>query len=375
MLIRLIFVFLVVTLQPVYAQTAPSQVAIIIDDIGFQKADPHLIKLPYALTFAVMPYTPNGVEMAVLAKRLGKEVMLHMPMEAVAQNHLLGKGALRQSMSRTEVEQALTLALKQIPQAVGVNNHMGSLYTTLAEPMDWTMQFMSARGLYFIDSKTTGRSQVGKYTQLHQVKSRSRDVFLDNDKSYKALDKQFNQLIAIAKQHGSAIAIGHPYPETYQYLRKNLHRLKQSGIQLVPASHLLDLPAPAAFARQVTPTTSKPQSSNPTKKLANSKIPTDNTANKTAPQQVITNDNNNVAQPEKTPAMVEAPVQVLTAETEVQPLELLPWHLPLRLDLPGFAAPSSPLTLYSPMSYFLVVEQAPLVTTEIALPAVGVLQY
>ena len=121
------------------AQTLPPKVAIIIDDIGFQKADPLLIKLPYQLTFAVMPFTPNGVEMAKLATQYRKEVMLHMPMEAVAQNHLLGKGALRQGMSKSQVQQALHLAIAQVPQAVGVNNHMGSLYTSLAEPMDWTM--------------------------------------------------------------------------------------------------------------------------------------------------------------------------------------------------------------------------------------------
>ena len=89
----------------VEAQTLPAKVAIIIDDIGYQKADPLLIQLPYALTFAVMPFTPQGQQMAALAASRQKEVMLHMPMEAVAQNHLLGKGALRKKMSKAQVQQ------------------------------------------------------------------------------------------------------------------------------------------------------------------------------------------------------------------------------------------------------------------------------
>lgn len=349
------------------AQSKPVKVAIIIDDIGFQKADPMLIKLPYALTFAVMPFTPNGAEMAALAATRGKEVILHMPMEAVALNHLLGKGALRQSMSRSEVEQALNQALKQVPQAVGVNNHMGSLYTSLAEPMDWTMQLMAARGLYFIDSKTTGRSQVEKYSKLHQVKSRSRDVFLDNDKSYKAIDKQFKHLITIAKQHGSAIAIGHPYPETYQYLRKNLQRLQREGIHLVPASQLLDLPGAPYVASQHTPKPAKTPSKQPPQ------VKVEET--KTVAVTNTTENKKQHAQDAKTeqPELHEQ-VQVLSAETEVQPLELLPWRLPLRIDLHGFAAPSPATPIHTQIADFWPIpapEEVPIVL----LPAVGVIQY
>ncbi len=235
----------------VEAQTLPAKVAIIIDDIGYQKADPMLIQLPYALTFAVMPFAPNSQGMAELAARSQKEVMLHMPMEALAQNHLLGKGALRRQMSKAQVQQALHQALSQVPQAIGVNNHMGSLFTSLPQQMDWTMQVMAERGLYFIDSKTTARSAVQHATDAHQIKSRSRDIFLDNDKSDAAINKQFNQLIKLAKQQGSAIAIGHPYPETYRYLRRNLARLAASGIELVPASQLLNLPQMSGAAKSV----------------------------------------------------------------------------------------------------------------------------
>lgn len=352
-------------LMPCYAQSAPVKVAIIIDDIGYQKADPHLIKLPYALTFAVMPFTPNGAEMAELAKQRGKEVMLHMPMEAVALNHLLGKGALRQTMSRSQVEQALNQALTQVPQAVGVNNHMGSLYTTLAEPMDWTMQVMAARGLYFIDSKTTGQSQVEKYSKLHHVKSRSRDVFLDNDKSYKAIDKQFKQLISIAQQHGSAIAIGHPYPETYQYLRKNLHRLQRNGVQLVPASQLLGLPGAPHFAStsQITKhTTAK----GPAKYAV--------TPAKVAKPAVLVDAPPQEKLPSEHVAALDTAVQVLSAETEVQPLELLPWRLPLRVELPGFTAPSAVNALAPNIPEWLPVEHPTALPAE-PLPAIGVLQY
>lgn len=304
------------------AQSLPPQVAIIIDDIGYQKVDPDIIRLPYALTFAVMPFTPNGHDMTALARQHGKEIMLHMPMEAIAQNHLLGKGALRRPMNKQQVQQALHKALDSVPQAIGVNNHMGSLYTSLPEQMDWVMQVVAERQLYFIDSKTTGKSVVSAVTQKHGVKTRSRDVFLDNDKSYKALDRQFNQLIQLAKQHGHAVAIGHPYPETYRYLKKNLPRLAQQGIKVVPASALLDLPAAPA---QLIASTAKTPAPQPVKAKPVAATPPADAATR----------------PTTTPELDTEPTPALVSDV-VEPVpELIPWHPPYLQQLPGFDTPAA----------------------------------
>lgn len=346
------------------AQTLPPKVAIIIDDIGFQKADPLLIRLPYQLTFAVMPFTPQGKEMALLASQQQKEIMLHMPMEAVAQNHLLGKGALRKTMSKTQVQQALHQALADVPQAIGVNNHMGSLYTSLSAPMDWTMQVMAERQLYFIDSKTTNRSSVGAATVQHGVKSRSRDIFLDNDKSYQALDRQFNQLLKLAKQQGSAIAIGHPYPETYQYLRKNLHRLKTEGIELVPVSQLLALPAPAALAKH-SGIAEPAKAVTPDKTMASDKVEISDKVTGTTPYVASSTKRQVKLSPQASssvagiagsgsvslvyPAADE--IVKLPEETAVDvkmadplPAEAFEWHPPYRTQLAGFNQPATATT-------------------------------
>lgn len=309
------------------AQSMPAKVAIIIDDIGYQKADPQLIKLPYALTFAVMPFTPQGSQMAALAASRQKEVMLHMPMEAVAQNHLLGKGALRQTMTQSQVRTALQQALAEVPQAVGINNHMGSLYTSLAEPMDWTMQLVAEHQLYFIDSKTTSRSAVPAAAARHGIASRSRDIFLDNNKAYAAIDQQFNQLMSLAKRQGSAIAIGHPYPETYAYLKKNLPRLAAEGIELVPASHLLAFtPAPKPAA-PVAAHTKQPASH---KTIANKQPAVAATGSVSSANRKDQAAQHSLPQPQRLDPVVEVPV-----------MELQRWHPPYLADLPGQLLPQS----------------------------------
>jgi len=340
----------------VQAQSLPPQVAIIIDDIGYQKVDPDIIRLPYALTVAVMPFTPNSSEMIALARQHGKEIMLHMPMEAVAQNHLLGKGALRRPMNKQQVQQALYKALDSVPHAIGINNHMGSLYTSLPEQMDWVMQVVAERQLYFIDSKTTGKSVVLAATQKHGVKTRSRDVFLDNDKSYKALDRQFNQLIQLAKKHGHAVAIGHPYPETYRYLKKNLPRLTQQGIKVVPASALLDLPAAPA---QLIASTAKTAAQQPVKIHPVAATPQAETAS------------SGEVKTSSLPGTEKAAIQIPASTAEiVEPVpELIPWHPPYLPQLPGFDTPAAVLPAAEPewRRFYPLSAEPPVATSPVPL--------
>lgn len=219
-------------------QALAVKVAIVIDDIGYHQIDYKLLELPYELTFAVIPHTPHSNAVAKAAYQKRRDVILHMPMES-ARRADLSKNALKVTMNRSQIEHKLQAAFADVPYAIGVNNHMGSYFTEQSEVMDWTLGYIARRQLFFLDSKTTARSQAGVYALKHQIPLLTRQVFLDNDRSYQALDKQFKLMIKLAKQHQYAIAIGHPYPETYAYLKKNLASLAAQGIEIVKLSALL----------------------------------------------------------------------------------------------------------------------------------------
>ncbi|MGL4834222.1 MAG: divergent polysaccharide deacetylase family protein, partial [Shewanella sp.] len=68
-----------------------------------------------------------------------------------------------------------------------------------------------------------------------------RQLFLDNDISDAALERQFTQMMAKALAQGQLVAIAHPYPETIRFLKVNLIRLAAAGIELVPVSSLLPI--------------------------------------------------------------------------------------------------------------------------------------
>ena len=84
------------------------------------------------------------------------------------------------------------------------------------------------------------------------VPSMRRQIFLDNDTSERALEKQFQLIITQSKQQGKLIAIAHPYPETIRFLNANLARLNDNGITLLPTSQLFD-DLNVALSTQPTP--------------------------------------------------------------------------------------------------------------------------
>ena len=231
---------LVTTATPTLAneQQQPAMV-VIIDDLGDNlKKGLAAVHLPGPVTLAIMPHTPFGPRLAHAGHQLGKEIMLHAPMENHAGKRL-GPGGLTSAMDEATFKTTLKEGLASIPHVEGLNNHMGSALTEKSEHMAWTMDVAAEQDLFFIDSRTSAKSQALAQARLHQIPSQSRDVFLDNDLSPEALKKQFNQAIRIAKRHGAVILIGHTYPASMKFLQENLPKLDEMGISLVSASALL----------------------------------------------------------------------------------------------------------------------------------------
>jgi hypothetical protein len=50
----------------------------------------------------------------------------------------------------------------------------------------------------------------------------TRDIFLDNETNPESIRLQYNIWLTKARERGSAIAIGHPYPNTIAVLRESL---------------------------------------------------------------------------------------------------------------------------------------------------------
>jgi polysaccharide deacetylase 2 family uncharacterized protein YibQ len=225
------------------ADTSPtSTISIIIDDLGYQyKAGRRAINLNGKITYAFLPNAPYARRLAEQAYRQQKEIMLHLPMEAEAGNYL-GSGALMQCMSEKEFKSLVHRNLAAIPHVRGFNNHMGSRLTKSPRLMGWLMQAAMFRDdLYFVDSRTTTESVAQQEAERRQIAATRRDIFLDYERNAKIVTRQLTELVRRAEQHGTALAIGHPYPETLTALEAWLPTLAQHGIKLVPVSELIHI--------------------------------------------------------------------------------------------------------------------------------------
>ena len=228
-------------------------IAIIIDDLGNQKyAGERTIALPGPVACSIMPHTAWGTYLAEQAHGAGKEVMLHLPMQSMAMDRLIGPDHITLDTSRSHLRQILANDLEAVPHTVGINNHMGSLITRHPGHMAWLMEEISARGnLFFIDSYTTAASVALQTAREQGVPAERRHVFLDNNAAAD-IEREFARLKRLADRQGYAIAIGHPYPATLAYLEQHLPQLERDGYRLVPVSEIIARQSLTLLAAEAT---------------------------------------------------------------------------------------------------------------------------
>ena len=244
--VRLLLAAALMFAAPALTASQLPRIAIIIDDLGYQLgAGQRTIALPGPVACAILPGSPRGRALANAANANGKEVLVHLPMQAVDHDGRVETTHLSLDMSRSRFSTTFNEAMAAVPHAIGVNNHRGSLLTRHPGHMLWLMEEITAHeGLFFIDSYTTHESVALQIASEAGVNAKKRDVFLDSDPSLETLAREFERLKALARKQGSAIAIGHPYEATLTFLEKELPRLEAQGFNLVPVSELVQ---PAAL--------------------------------------------------------------------------------------------------------------------------------
>lgn len=217
------------------------RVALIIDDVGaVRKAADAMLQVPAGLTWAILPFTPYALEYAAAAGERGFEVILHLPLEPLDEKNNPGPGLIKRDWTEEEIVKQLEANLNQVPGAVGINNHMGSAGTADERLMDLIMREIKGKGLYFVDSMTTGRSVGEAVARRHQVRFKKRHVFIDNLPDLESKKKALQELIRIALAEGEAIGIGHVRNGTAEAIIEMLPEFEKAGIELVTVSELFD---------------------------------------------------------------------------------------------------------------------------------------
>lgn len=257
-IIVLIFIVLATTMSiftflnpksEVFAEEQKPKLAIVIDDFG---ADRHgveeMLDIPLPLTIAVMPSCEFSEEDANKAFEKGHEVILHMPMQNQSNSTPLsyyGPVFIKNNFTPSEATSTIKSSIESIPHCKGVNIHMGTGVSQNERLITPIMEEVARQNLYFLDSKTIENSVCPKCAEKTGVDFFVRDVFLEpsGSPSYAVAINQLNLAINLAKEKGSAIAIGHVGPvgkeETAKAILNSIDRLNTEGIEVVPLSELI----------------------------------------------------------------------------------------------------------------------------------------
>ncbi|HKO54569.1 MAG TPA: divergent polysaccharide deacetylase family protein [Thermoanaerobaculia bacterium] len=226
---------------PATTQKRAGEIVLILDDIGFSHQPlGEAMQIDPNLNFAVIP---NGARAGEYARQLharGFEVLCHLPMEPIGYPRMSpGPNAVLTSMSDDEVARITRENVGAVPFAVGVNNHMGSRATADRRVMTSVLSALP-KGMYFIDSKTTGGSVAGSLAKEMNIRTASRNVFLDDEQSEAAVRRQLAELADEARSRGVAVGIGHPYPVTVKVLAEEIPKLRTRGFRLLRASAVVE---------------------------------------------------------------------------------------------------------------------------------------
>jgi polysaccharide deacetylase 2 family uncharacterized protein YibQ len=177
------------------------------------------------ITTAVLPFLTHSRDSANIARSKGMEVILHMPMEPVGYpgpGRDPGPGAVLFDLPETTVRQRVAQAMQDIPHAVGLNNHMGSRITSDRARMSWILEEAKKSNWYFLDSRTEKGTVALEVAREVGVPALERKVFLDDSLDPAEMAYQWDRAMAMAKQEGQAVIIGHIHAATVAFLEKAL---------------------------------------------------------------------------------------------------------------------------------------------------------
>jgi polysaccharide deacetylase 2 family uncharacterized protein YibQ len=219
-----------------------NRVAIIIDDMGTSlEALQEICDLKRPITISILPLSLYAVETAQMAHDKGLEVMLHLPGESI--NHQEetddNGGMIRVGMSDEEIQALVEDFLGRVPYVKGVNNHMGSRITQEEMIMRPILEVLMSKNLYFLDSRTTADTIAYDLARTMGLRAGYRNIFLDSPVGVDFTKQKMTDLCRLAQKTGRAVAIGHPFPETLEALKKNIRLLEKYKVKPVFVSELM----------------------------------------------------------------------------------------------------------------------------------------
>ncbi|MCF7935256.1 MAG: divergent polysaccharide deacetylase family protein [Synergistales bacterium] len=198
-------------------------VAIVVDDFGYNlPLARRFAGLEISLTWAIIPGTSGTEATRRLAEEKQLPYMIHLPMQAISDTDkdagTYKRSWIVEGMASADIRSAVRKAFVELPEAVALNNHRGSLATSTWALMEPLMCELGARHLPFVDSRTSGSSIAYEVACRQGLDAAYNSVFLDHYTERSFMQRQLDKAVSMAERRGWVVVICHNRPATYDFL-------------------------------------------------------------------------------------------------------------------------------------------------------------
>jgi polysaccharide deacetylase 2 family uncharacterized protein YibQ len=222
--------------------SAEMRIAIIVGGLGLDAAGTReaITELPGTVTLAFAPYGDNLAADTAAARSTGHELLLQIPLEPFNYPQTdPGQNTLTSSATASENIGRLHWLMGRMTNYVGVVNYMGAKFTSDIGPLAPVIREIGQRGLMYVDDGSSARSRAAEVAGTTTPFVRA-DLVLDADLSADAIDRNLDQLRAIARERGYAVATATAFPITIERVAEFAKAAANKGITLVPISALAE---------------------------------------------------------------------------------------------------------------------------------------
>lgn len=222
------------------------RIAIVIDDLGYTDGGiaREMLELEMPVTISILPQLRHSADVLRLAKRSGRCVLLHLPMEA-GKRYPEDLEPVTVDMSDAEIASLVGEYMESLPGVEGVNNHQGSRATADVRVMRAVCRALGDYDVFFLDSLTSPESVAYNVAIEAGLRAAANGGFIDDATDRRDdVETQLRALAETARKNGVAIGIGHPHPWTLEALRAFESYLLTTDIELVSLCDLIESETP-----------------------------------------------------------------------------------------------------------------------------------
>jgi polysaccharide deacetylase 2 family uncharacterized protein YibQ len=225
----------------------PARLLLVVDEFGGAGADTlgkEFLELDVPLTGAVLPQLPGSKRWAERLSAARHDVLAQIPMEPQGYpKRDPGPGAVLVDMPSGQIQRLVRKHLDSIPHAIGATSWQGTMALSDVAAMSAVMAELERADAFWLDARIVPSSVAADRAAQAGVITFRIDAILEapgrRDAQVKAIGRQLDAAVALARRRGYAIVLAHPDRAALDVLRREVPKLGRSGVRFERVSALL----------------------------------------------------------------------------------------------------------------------------------------